>query len=81
MRSVYYLVHLENGRRLRWYHTLAGARIAQRSRNRRLGFTHRVERVWLDNCEYERCSNSHGEIVDATWSIVEDSIDIMDLSE
>ena len=81
MRSVYYLTHLENGRRLRWYHTLAGARIAQRSRNSRLGFHHRLERVVINDLEYERCLDSAGVVVDATWVIEESVIDSVDLVE
>lgn len=78
MISIYYLRHHSNHRRLRYYHTLAGARIAQRQRNRRLGFVDRVERVEIDNLEYERCLVD-GRIVDATWVIEEDHIESPDL--
>lgn len=80
MRSIYYLTHSETDRRLRYYATLAGARIAQRQRNARLGFHTRIERVWIDHCEYERCLNSDGVIVDATWRIEEAVIDSPDLT-
>lgn len=80
MRSIYYLIHTETERRLRYYSTLTGARIAQRQRNARLGFHTRIERVWIDNSEYERCLNSDGVIVDATWRIQEDTIESPDLT-
>jgi hypothetical protein len=67
-------------RRLRYYTTLAGARIAQRQRNSRLGFHTRIERVWIDRREYERCLDSDQQIVDATWVIEEDTIDSPDLT-
>lgn len=74
--TVYYLTHKDTERRLKWYRTLAGARIAQRNRNHRLGFIERVERVLMwDNWEVEMCIDSNGLIVEATWCIVEDTID------
>lgn len=74
--TVYYLVHRDTGLRLRYYRTLSGARIAQRARNNSLGFRDRVERVsTFDNWEVERCQLSSGTVVDATWCIVEDTID------
>lgn len=79
MRTVYYLTHIESHRRLRYYHTLAGARIAQRHRNHRLGFTQRLERVQIDSWEYERCLDSDQLVVDATWAIEEDFIDTLEL--
>lgn len=81
MRTIYYLAHSETDRRLRYYRTLAGARIAQRARNARLGFHTRIERVQIDSWEYERCLDSSGDIVDATWRIEEDVIDSVDLTE
>jgi len=79
--TVYYLVHKDTERRLKWYKTLAGARIAQRGRNARLGFVHRVERVCIyDNWEAEQCQDSSGAIVTATYCIVEDTIDTVDLT-
>lgn len=60
--------------------SLAGARIAQRSRNAHLGFTHRLERVEsFENWEVERCELSDGSVVDATWVIEEDTIEQEDL--
>jgi hypothetical protein len=81
MKSVYYLLHGVTQRRLRWYPTLAGARIAQRARNRGLGFKLRLERVatW-DNWEVERCLVGD-QIVDATWCIQEGTVDQADLEE
>lgn len=79
MQLVYYLTHGETQRRLRYYHTVSGARIAQRSRNRRLGFHHRLERVVIGNLEYERCVTADHRVVDATWVIEEDVIDSLDL--
>ena len=74
--TVYYLVHKDTQRRLRYYKTLAGARIAQRARNHRLGFHTRIERVELwDNWEAEQCLDSNNHIVTATYCIVEDTID------
>jgi hypothetical protein len=75
-KTVYYLVHKDTGERcFRTYATLAGARIAQRSRNHRLGFTDRVERVVLeDNWEVERCRVDL-KIIDATYAVVEGMID------
>ena len=77
--SVYYLVHKDTQRRLRYYKTLAGARIAQRSRNHRLGFVERIERVMMfDNWEVELCRNTDNLILEATYCIVEDTIDTND---
>ena len=77
---VYYLVHKDTKRRLKYYKTLAGARIAQRSRNARLGFVTRIERIELDdNWEAEQCLDSNNTIVTATYCIVEDTIDSEDL--
>lgn len=79
MHTVYYLAHTDTDRRLRWYRTLAGARIAQRSRNHRLGFTVRLERVIIGHREWERCLDSQGMVVDATWYIEEGTVDSVDL--
>jgi hypothetical protein len=79
--SVYYLVHKDTQERLRYYKSLAGARIAQRSRNARLGFVERVERIELeDNWEVEQCLVD-GAIVTATYTIVEGVIDYSDVLE
>jgi hypothetical protein len=81
-KTVYYLVHKDTQERLRYYKSLAGARIAQRSRNARLGFVKRVERIELgDNWEVERCVLDDGTIVDATYTIVEDTIEQNDLQD
>jgi hypothetical protein len=77
-KTVYYLVHRDTLERLRYYKSLAGARIAQRSRNARLGFVERIERVELgDNWEVEQCLVD-GHIVEATYCIVEDTIEQTD---
>ncbi len=74
--TVYYLVHKDTQRRLKYYKTLAGARIAQRARNHRLGFIERIERVSMfDNWEVEMCRNTDNQILEATYCIVEDTID------
>jgi hypothetical protein len=78
-KTVYYLVHRDTLERLRYYKSLAGARIAQRSRNARLGFLQRVERVEIgDNWEVEQCLVD-GHIVEATYCVVEDTIEQNDL--
>lgn len=80
-KTVYYLVHKDTGRRLKYYTTLMGARIAQRSRNARLGFHTRVERVELfDNWEAEQCIDNRNNVVTATYCIVEDTVDTVDLT-
>ena len=79
MRSMFYITHSQTQRRLGYYHSRAGARIAQRQRNRRLGFVDRVERVEVGNLEYERCLVA-GSVVDATWVIEEDTIESLDLT-
>jgi len=79
--SVYYLVHRDTGERLRYYKSLAGARIAQRSRNARLGFVQRIERIEIaDNWQVEQCLVD-GKIVEATYCIVEDTIEQNDVLE
>jgi len=78
--TVYYLVHKDTGRRLKWYRTLQGARIAQRSRNHRLGFLERIERVQMfDNWEVELCRTQDNLILEATYCIVEDTIESEEL--
>jgi hypothetical protein len=79
-KTVYYLAHKDTQERLRYYKSLAGARIAQRSRNARLGFLNRIERIEIsDNWEVERCELDDGTVVDATYCIVEDTIEQNDL--
>lgn len=79
MRSIWYLRHRDSDRRLGYYLTLAGARIAQRSRNRRLGFRERIERVVVGELEYERCWDSRDQVVDATWIIEEAVVDSQEI--
>jgi hypothetical protein len=75
-KTVYYLTHRDTGLRERYYKNRAGARIAQRARNRLLGFRDRVERVCLgDNWEVEQCRLADGRIETATYCIVEDTVD------
>ena len=79
LKTVYYLVHKDTKRRLKYYKTIAGARIAQRSRNARLGFHTRIERVEIyDNWEAEQCMDSNNLVVTATYCIVEDVIEQAD---
>ena len=59
--------------------TLAGARIAQRSRNARLGYKTRVQRTVEADLEFEQCANAEGTLVLATWAIEEDCIECMEL--
>ena len=76
-KTVYYLTHKDTGLRRGYYRSLAGARIAQRARNARLGFKQRIERVaQFDNWEVERCELADGSIVDATWCIVEGTVEL-----
>lgn len=73
--------HKDTGRRLKWYRTLTGARIAQKLRNRRLGFGEELERVTQDDrevCWYSTARDGHAQ---GTWVIVEDTIDGVDLLE
>ena len=79
MQTVYYLVHRLQERRLKYYTSLSGARIAQRSRNNRLGFPVRVDRIWIDHREYEQCLMPDLTVELATWVIEEDCIDSPDL--
>ena len=77
-KTAYYLVHKDTQRRLKYYTTLGGARIAQRARNHRLGFLTRIERISIeDNWEAEQCLDSDNRIVTATYCIVEDTIDTL----
>ena len=71
MNTVYYIVHKDTGRRLKWYKTRAGARIAQRARNSHLGFRLRLERIVEGDQELELCKGN----VIATYTIVEDTVE------
>jgi len=79
-KTVYYLVHKDTGERLRYYKTLAGARIAQHSRNRHLGFRLRLERVeQFMNWEVELYRMDDGSVQEGTYCIQEDTIEQEDL--
>ena len=76
-RQVYYLLDTRTGQRLRYYKTQTGARIAQRLRNRNLGFYAVKERIVLASGEeQELCMDSNDLAVIATYSIIEDHIEI-----
>lgn len=80
LKTVYYLTHRDSGDRRGYYESRAGARIAQRARNSHLGFVHRLERVeQFANWEVELCRLRDGTILEATWVIVEDTIEITEL--
>ena len=79
MRTVYYLVHWESMTRLKYYTTRAGARIAMRQRNHRLGFLTRINRIDNDPFEYELCVTTDGLELTGTYSILEDTIDTVDI--
>jgi hypothetical protein len=74
-KTVYYLVHWESSKRIRYYTTLGGARIAQRNRNKHLGFHTRVDKLYTDNYEYELYSIEDNTIVKGTYCILEDYIE------
>lgn len=79
-QTVYYLVHKDTGERFKYYKNRAGARIAQRARNRLLGFENRIERVeQFSNWEVELCELVDGTVLEATYVIIEDTIDTADL--
>lgn len=79
-KTVYYLVHKDTGERLKYYGTLAGARIAQHQRNRRLGFHNRLERVeQFINWEVELYGMDDGSVQEGTYCIQEDTIEQEDL--
>ena len=80
IRTVYYLQHKDTGLRLKWYKTLAGARIAQRQRNHRLGFLQRIKRIESDSLgELELCLTADGTEHTATYTIVEDVLECEEL--
>ena len=75
--QVYYLVEAATGRRCRYYRTQTGARIAQRLRNKHKGFEQVQERIILDSgLEQELCKDKDGNLAIATYSIIEDWIDL-----
>lgn len=79
--TVYYIVHKDTGRRLKYYRTLSGARIAMRARNHRLGFIERIERIMDSDIEYELCRTLEHSHILATYCIVEDTVDSEELWE
>ena len=80
IKNVYYLRHSHTHERcFRYYKTLAGARIAQRSRNARLGYKTRTTRTIEAELEFEQCQNAEGKLVLATWAIEESYIEVEDL--
>ena len=81
IKVIYYLRHSDTHERcFRYYETLAGARIAQRSRNARLGYKTRIQRTVEADLEFEQCVNAEGNLVLATWAIEEDHIEFCDLT-
>ena len=78
-KNVYYLEHRDSGRRLKWYKTLTGARIAQKLRNSHLGFGELVEREVIEDREQCWYKTRAGSETIGTWIIVEDVIDSVDL--
>ena len=80
MQTVYYLVHWESGRRIKYYRTLQGARIAMRLRNQHLGFDTRINKLQEDVREYELYSVDNTTIK-GTYCVEEDTIETPDLIE
>ena len=78
IQTVYYLVHKDTLERQRYYKTIAGARIAQRQRNHRLGFNTRIERTSDNGMEFELCTTLEQDSILATYAIVEDTIESND---
>ena len=86
MKTVYYLTHRITEQRLKYYKTLAGARIAQRARNSQLGFVERLQRMDLARedditVEAELCRDSLGTECVATWCIEENWLEPSDILE
>jgi hypothetical protein len=79
-KTVYYLVHEPSAKRIRYYTTQGGARIAARSRNKHLGFYTRIDKLYIDNTEYELyCVDDM--TVKGSYCIVEDYIEMENLYE
>jgi hypothetical protein len=81
-KTVYYLVHEPSAKRIRYYTTQGGARIAARSRNKHLGFYTRIDKLYsLDgHTEFELyCIDDC--IVKGSYCIVEDYIEMENLYE
>ena len=82
IKNVYYLRHNQTHERcFRYYMTLAGARIAQRSRNSRLGYKTRTARTVEADLEFEQCMDAEGNLVLATWVIEESYIEIVSVEQ
>ena len=79
MHTVYYLVHYLSGRRIGYYQTRRGARIAMRLRNLHLGWRDVLERTQQEPRELELCLDSEGNPHVATYCIEEDVVDTPDL--
>jgi len=78
LKTVYYLEHVDSNKRIKYYATRTGARIACANRNRLLGFRQRIERVEDNNYEYEMYT-VEGSLVRGTYCIVEDVIEQTDI--
>ena len=78
-RTVYYLEHRDTGRRLKYYNTLAGARIAQRARLTHQGFGATLSRHTEDDREWVMCATRNRTPEQGTWIIVEDTIDSVEV--
>lgn len=74
-KTVYYLEHVDSSKRIKYYTTRTGARIACACRNRLLGFKDRIERVEEDMYEYEMYTVENT-LVRGTYCIVEDTIEL-----
>jgi hypothetical protein len=82
LKTVYYVLHSPSGKRIKYYTTRAGARIAMRTRNLHLGFKERLSRLAVDAHEYELYTIVEDDIatvVRGTYSIVEDTIEMEEL--
>jgi hypothetical protein len=78
LKTVYYLEHIDSAKRIKYYTTRTGARIACANRNRLLGFRQRIERVEDGMYEYEMYTVENA-IVRGTYCVVEDVIEQADL--
>ena len=82
LKTVYYVEHCASGRRLKYYTTRHGARIAMRNRNLHLGFKLRTARLAKDQYEYELYTilvDGLATSVKGTYCIVEDTIEMEEL--
>ena len=70
MKTIYTLYNTHTDTSAYVYSTLTGARIAQRNRNRLLGFKQRVERKIFDDNERERYYDTTHTLVEWTYRIV-----------